>query len=120
MTRRAAWLLVPLLPAALYVGIYLRYRLDPAPGITTAQATAVMRHLRGALQGQRGAPRVDAGLALPGPLWVTLFCQGHPTSRQRLDAGDLAGRATRAAEHLAGSSWIYRWPAAPSSPRCRC
>ena len=88
-------LLLLLLPAGLYLGVYMRYRLAPAPGLPQAVASAAMANLRGALNSQ-AKPAAEHPLPDNRPLWVTLSLDGKRLFRARLDQGGLEQRLEQA------------------------
>jgi hypothetical protein len=74
-----------LLPLAVYLGVYLRFSLDPQPVLSQpADADRAMARLRAAVDDQPPGAKLP-GKTLPGglPVWATVYLDGYPVTRHR-------------------------------------
>ena len=105
MNRKAVLLALPvLLPLALYLGIFLRYRISADDLVQPDEHDAVVHLLRAALDGKPVGAAAPGSQATPsGPVWVTVLLDGNNLHRTRHDAGTLAARLRQAASAITAS-----------------
>lgn len=96
----ALWVGVPLtLVLLIYLAVWARYRISVLPAWDAAVRSQAMVTLRAAIDGQ-DKPATLPALALPGPLWVTVYRAGNPLLRLRQTEKTAGEAIAKAAQRL--------------------